>query len=60
MNQENWLTVEQVAARLGFSVETVRRYIKRGIYGKKLKADKVGRQYRVKPSDLEAFMSKAA
>lgn len=57
---EKLLTVEQVAAQLGFSIETVRRYIKWGVGGKKLKAVKIGRQYRVKAEDLSAFINERA
>ena len=46
------LSPAQCAARLGFNVATVIRYIKRG----DLKAAKIGR-WRVDPDDLEAFIA---
>jgi excisionase family DNA binding protein len=42
-------TVEQVADYLKVSISTVRRLIK----AKKLKAYKVGNQYRIRKADLE-------
>ena len=45
-------TVEEVAERLQVSDQTVRRWVKSG----KLKAYKPGREWRVKPSDLETFL----
>jgi excisionase family DNA binding protein len=54
---EKLLTVEQVAIRLGFSIATIRRFIKQGAAGKKLKAIKMGREYRIRPSDLEEFIA---
>jgi excisionase family DNA binding protein len=46
-----WHTVEQVAERLGLHVRTVRGYIRDG----KLKAVRIGKQYRVAAADLDAF-----
>jgi excisionase family DNA binding protein len=48
------LTLEEVAKALQVSVRSVRRYIDSG----QLKATRVGtRLLRVRPSDLEAFLS---
>ncbi|WP_205315126.1 helix-turn-helix domain-containing protein [Nonomuraea lactucae] len=44
-------TVEQVALRLGLHVKTVRAYVRDG----RLKASRIGRQYRIARRDLEAF-----
>src|SRR5690242_9933243 len=44
-------SVEQVAARLGLHVRTVRGYVRDG----KLKAVRIGRQYRIARADLEAL-----
>ncbi|MEU0568935.1 helix-turn-helix domain-containing protein [Nonomuraea sp. NPDC005983] len=44
-------TVEQVASLLGLHVKTVRNYVRDG----RLKAVKIGKQYRIAPRDLEAF-----
>ncbi|WP_290058498.1 helix-turn-helix domain-containing protein [Amycolatopsis solani] len=44
-------SVEQVAARLGLHVRTVRNYVRDG----RLKAVRIGKQYRITAEDLEAF-----
>jgi len=44
-------SVEQVAARLGLHVRTVRNYVRAG----RLKAVRIGKQYRIAAADLEAF-----
>jgi excisionase family DNA binding protein len=46
-----WLSVEQVAGRLGLHVRTVRGYIRAG----RLPAVRIGKQYRVTAADLDAF-----
>jgi len=46
------LTVGQVAKRLQFSKMTIYRYIKAG----KISAYKIGKEYRIKESDLEKFL----
>lgn len=49
---EKLYTTEQVAELLQVSVITVRRYIKSG----KLKASKIGKDYRIKESDIDNFL----
>ncbi|WP_103348709.1 helix-turn-helix domain-containing protein [Amycolatopsis sp. CA-128772] len=44
-------SVEQVAAKLGLHVRTVRKYVRDG----RLKAVRIGKQYRITATDLEAF-----
>ncbi|GAA5086213.1 excisionase family DNA binding protein [Thermocatellispora tengchongensis] len=44
-------SVEQVAEHLGLHVRTVRGYVRDG----KLKAVRIGKQYRISREDLEAF-----
>lgn len=44
-------TVEQVADLLGLHVKTVRNYVRDG----RLKAVRIGKQYRITREDLEAF-----
>ncbi|WP_370966452.1 helix-turn-helix domain-containing protein [Amycolatopsis sp. cg9] len=44
-------SVEQVAAKLGLHVRTVRNYVRDG----RLKAVRIGKQYRITAEDLEAF-----
>lgn len=46
------LTIEQVAKRLQVSKMTIYRYIKTG----KMTVYKIGKEYRVKESDLEKFL----
>ncbi|HEX5378297.1 MAG TPA: helix-turn-helix domain-containing protein [Phenylobacterium sp.] len=55
MSQELY-SVEQVAQRLGLHVRTVRAYIRDG----RLKAVRIGKQYRVARGDLEALTGKPA
>lgn len=54
---ENLMTIEQVAARLSVHPESARRYIKRGVMGVKLHAIKLGKEYRVDPEDLRRFLA---
>jgi excisionase family DNA binding protein len=55
---EKMLSVEQIATRLNVSVDAVRKYITVGVKGLKLKAIKLGKEYRVRPGDLEEFLEK--
>ncbi len=55
MSQELF-SVEQVAERLGLQVRTVRAYVRDG----RLKALKIGKQYRIARADLEAFSGPVA
>jgi excisionase family DNA binding protein len=48
---EEFLSVEKVAARLGLHVRTVRAYVRQG----RLKASRIGKQYRIAKADLDAF-----
>ena len=48
---EKWLTVEEVAQQCQVSEVTVRRWISAG----DLRAAKLGKGWRVKPDDLNAF-----
>jgi excisionase family DNA binding protein len=48
----NYLTPEEIAAKLRVSIATVRRWIKAG----QLPALRVGRQYRVEEPAYEAFL----
>ena len=50
MNDELY-SVEQVADRLGLHVRTVRSYVREG----RLKAVKIGKQYRIAAQDLQAL-----
>ncbi|GAA1552541.1 helix-turn-helix domain-containing protein [Kribbella hippodromi] len=44
-------SVEQVASRLGLHVRTIRNYVRDG----RLKAVRIGKQYRISRADLEEF-----
>jgi excisionase family DNA binding protein len=48
---QQWSSAEQVAEELGLHVRTVRGYIRDG----RLRAVRIGKQYRVARADLDAF-----
>jgi excisionase family DNA binding protein len=50
--EDQFLSLEDVAERLQVSDRTVRRWVKDG----KLDAYKPGREWRIRPSDLEDFL----
>lgn len=50
------LTAEQVADRLNLHVRTVRRFIREG----RLKATRIGKEYRIADADLAGFAGTAA
>ncbi|WP_245976363.1 helix-turn-helix domain-containing protein [Amycolatopsis palatopharyngis] len=52
---EEMYSVEQVADRLGLHVRTVRGYIRSG----RLKAVRIGKQYRIARADLDALTGRA-
>lgn len=52
--REDMLSIEDVADRLGLHVRTVRTYVRDG----RLKAVRVGKQYRIAESDLDAFLGR--
>lgn len=49
--EQELFSVEQVAERLGLNVRTIRAYVRDG----RLKAVRIGKQYRIAREDLEAF-----
>lgn len=49
--RKDFYSPEEVAERLGLHVRTVRRYIREG----RLKASRIGKQYRIAASDLDAL-----
>lgn len=49
--KQDWLSVEQVAEMLGLHVRTVRGYVRDG----RLKAVRIGKQYRIARTDLDSF-----
>jgi excisionase family DNA binding protein len=52
MSQDELLTTSQVAEELKIDVKTVRKWINNG----ELEASDLGREYRVRRRDLEAFL----
>ncbi|MFJ4850944.1 helix-turn-helix domain-containing protein [Streptomyces sp. NPDC088733] len=54
--EQDWYSVEQVAERLGLHVRTVRGYIRDG----RLKAVRIGKQYRVAAAGLDALTGRPA
>ena len=54
MEQETYLTVHEVAARLKYQPTTVWNWIRAG----KLQATKLGRNYRITETDLAAFTAR--
>lgn len=50
--QDEWLSVEEVANLLKMDVETIRKWIRR----KQLKAYKFGRDYRIRRDDFDKFV----
>lgn len=46
------LTTEEAAEYLQVTVDTVRRYIREG----RLRASRLGREYRIRQEDLDAFL----
>src|ERR1700719_234576 len=53
---QNLYSVEQVAGLLGLHVRTVRNYVSEG----RLKAVRIGKQYRIAREDLEAMTGRSA
>ncbi len=54
MNEE-FYTAEELAQKLKVNIMTIYRYIKAG----KLKAYKIGKEYRIEHTEFEKFMKKA-
>ena len=52
MPTERYLTITEIADRLGFHRNTVKKWIETG----QLAAVKIGKEYRVRPVDLEEFL----
>lgn len=53
MEEEEYLALPRVAAILGYEISTIRRWIK----DKRLRAVKIGSEWRVARSDLRAFIA---
>ena len=55
MNKD-FYTAKDLADKLGLNIMTIYRYIDK----KKLKAYKIGKEYRIERSDFEAFLKKVS
>ncbi len=51
---ERWLSVEEIAQHLGVSKETIYRWAEKG----RMPASKVGRQWKFKASEVDAWVKK--
>jgi len=54
-NQAEYYTAKELADKLSLNVMTIYRYIDAG----KLKAYKIGKEFRIERSEFERFMNKA-
>lgn len=54
-NQPEYYTAKELADKLSLNVMTIYRYIDAG----KLKAYKIGKEFRIEKSEFERFMNKA-
>ena len=54
--KESWVKVEEIAAHLGVSKDTIYRWIDE----RDLPAHKVGRLYRFKVSEIDSWVTKSA
>ena len=52
MQQERWLSVDEIAAHLGVNPETIYKWIER----KKLPAHKVGRLWKFKATEVDEWV----
>jgi excisionase family DNA binding protein len=52
MQDDRWLSPSQVAYYLQFSLDTVLRQLRSGA----LPAGRIGRQWRIRPANLEAYL----
>ena len=56
MDEKDFYTAKDLAEKLGLNIMTIYRYID----AKKLKAYKIGKEFRIKKSDFEAFLERAS
>ncbi|OFZ15349.1 MAG: hypothetical protein A2X86_17695 [Bdellovibrionales bacterium GWA2_49_15] len=52
LSTERWLSVEEIACHLGVSKESVYRWVENG----KMPAHKLGRQWKFKTSQIDAWL----
>ncbi len=58
MQDERYLTIQDIVKRLQISEKTVRRWVTEKDPGKRLPSILIGRKYRVLESDLKIFLEK--
>ncbi len=56
MEKHDFLTAEEVAEMLKVNIMTIYRYIKAG----KIKAHKIGKNFRIEKTEFEAFLEKTS
>ena len=56
MKPKDFYTAKDLAEKLGLNIMTIYRYID----AKKLRAYKIGKEYRIERSDFEAFLKKVS
>lgn len=52
MNEKEFYTAEDLATKLGVNIMTIYRYIKAG----RLKAHKIGKEFRIAKDEFERFL----
>lgn len=52
MDKERWLSVEEIAAHLGVSKETIYRWLDRG----RIPAHRIGRLWKFKASEVDSWV----
>lgn len=56
MKEKDFYTAKDLAEKLGLNIMTIYRYID----AKKLKAYKIGKEYRIDRSEFEAFLKRVS
>lgn len=56
MKEKDFYTAKDLADKLGLNIMTIYRYIE----AKKLKAHKIGKEYRIERSEFEAFLKRTS
>lgn len=56
MKEKDFYTAKELADKLGLNIMTIYRYIDK----KKLKAYKIGKEFRIERSDFETFLKKTS